>query len=174
MASAVVAYPRMDTEDFRAIQAVRSAADRAHFALVDPHFTVLFPTTKHGPEELLAHARNCLAGTPGFDFELRAAMPVCDPLSGRTHVFLVPDQGLSQLVRIHDALYRGALESELRLDMPFIPHIRVGEFSEGGDAKMLADRLNGELPVIRGRVETLDAVRIEAGRVVSTGIIALA
>src|SRR3546814_14359565 len=44
----------------------------------------------------------------------RCALPVQDPDSGDTYVYLVPDEGFSALVRLHDRLYSGTLRSAER------------------------------------------------------------
>lgn len=75
--------------------------------------------------------------------------------------FLAPEEGFSALVKLHDALYRGMLASELRLDIPFLPHITVGKTSDPWEAKVLADQLNGQPRAIQGMLETLDVITYE-------------
>lgn len=55
----------------------------------------------------------------------------------------------------------GVLASELRLDIPFLPHITVGKTSDPGLAKALADQLNQQSMAIEGRIEILDVIRYE-------------
>src|SRR3546814_2589021 len=51
----------------------------------------------------------------------RCALPVQDPDSGDTYVYLVPDEGFSALVRLHDRLYSGPFADARSLDRPYIP-----------------------------------------------------
>jgi len=73
----------------------------------------------------------------------------------------VREQHDTELVKLHDALYRRALASELRLDIPFLPHITIGKTSDPWQAKALADQLNQQSLAIQGRLETLDVIMYE-------------
>jgi hypothetical protein len=90
---------------------------------------------------------------------MRCASSVKDPLSPLTHVFLVPDQGFSQIVRLHDALYTDLLAPALRLDLPFIPHITIGAYPDPTISKALADQINQRDVVIEGQITTLDIIQ---------------
>jgi hypothetical protein len=79
-------------------------------------------------------------------------------------VFLVADEGNSTILALHDRLYAGPLAGELRLDLPYVPHITVGRFSSAAAAKACADRLNAGPVTIRGRIEAIAVVRAEGGR----------
>src|SRR3546814_6532902 len=60
----------------------------------------------------------------------RCALPVQDPDSGDTYVYLVPDEGFSALVRLHDRLYSGPFADARSLDRPYIPHITLARITE--------------------------------------------
>ena len=78
------------------------------------------------------------------------------------------------MVKLHDRLYTGPLAAELRLDIPFIPHLTVGNASEAQACKRLADDLNARGVSIHGGIATLGVVRYEGGRVESIERIELA
>ena len=78
------------------------------------------------------------------------------------------------MVKLHDRLYTGPLAAELRLDIPFIPHLTVGNAAEAQACKRLADDLNARGVSIHGDINALDVARYEGGRVESIGRIELA
>lgn len=79
-----------------------------------------------------------------------------------SYVFLVPDEGMSSIIRLHDLIYSGDLSSSLRLDIPFVPHITVASSKNLSHCKSLCDRINSERLEIRGEVHEL-ALVIEDG-----------
>ena len=52
-----------------------------------------------------------------FDFVIRCATINKDVFNDYYHAFLVPDEGYSNIVKIHDKLYSDKLKKELRLDI---------------------------------------------------------
>ena len=77
------------------------------------------------------------------------------------HIFLVPDEGFGHLIRLHDRLYSDRLNSELRLDIPFIPHLTVGSGLELQKAKALSDQLNAKAFQVEFELNELFVVKIE-------------
>ena len=55
----------------------------------------------------------------------------------------------------------GILASELRLDIPFVPHIGIANAVDRQVCKRLADDLNGEGFSIEGILDTLDVISID-------------
>lgn len=164
MALLALAYPELAPGDRAWIEAIRAAHDPRH-AIVAAHITLVFPTTDLAPEAFVAAvARHASGGAP-IPFTLRCALPFGDTTGAATDVFLVPDEGLGALVRLHDRLYAGALAPALRLDIPFIPHLTVGRAADPREAKRLADALNARPLAVAGRVAALDVVAHEAGAV---------
>jgi 2'-5' RNA ligase len=160
----VVAYPRLDAADARWVQAIRQQYD-PHAALIAPHFTLVFPTEIEDERRFLLDLRQQATPFAPFTFVIRCALPVKDLLSPSTHIFLVPDEGLSSLVRLHDALYATSLAPALRLDIPFIPHITVGAIGEPVVAKAIADAVNLQERVVEGVIDQLSLIRFD-GRAV--------
>ena len=100
-------------------------------------------------------------------------MVVKDAITEYTHTFLVPDEGYSDVVKLHDKLYIGPLASELRLDIPFIPHIGIANALEPRTFKELADDLNRQEYRIEGVIEVLDVASYENNRVTTIECIGL-
>lgn len=153
MSLVLIAEPELESRDRGWVEAHRAAHD-PHFSIVPPHFTLIFPGNS-AEAPLLAHVREATQGLGPIRFVLRSALVVKDALSPLTHVFLVPDEGFGQIVRLHDRLYTGALSKSLRLDIPYIPHIAIGAFEEPSDAKTLADDINTAPLAIIGTLREL-------------------
>ncbi len=65
------------------------------------------------------------------------------------------------MVRLHDHLYSGPLAGELRLDIPFVPHITVGYAEDAGVVKHAADAFNSSSFVIKGIIQRLEVIQIK-------------
>src|SRR3990172_3333409 len=161
----VLAYPALTPEDHAWIQSFRAQHDELYFKLVDPHFTFVFPESSVGEAELIAHIREKTRGVPRIAFTVRCAVVVDDATNPYWHVFLVPDEGFSDIVKLHDRLYEGILAPELRLDIPFIPHIGISTSRDSLLCKALADEVNAAGLSIAGSIERLDIVALEPDRV---------
>jgi 2'-5' RNA ligase len=154
----VVNYPTISTDNFAWIQDIRQQEDELNFSAIDPHFTLVFPIIEIDRETLVSHVQQSIKGIQPFEFTLRCAVLCNDAFSKYTHVFLVPDEGYSNIVKLHDRLYTGVIASELRLDIPFIPHIGIANSLDSHHCKQLVDRLNSQQFEIRGRIDRLDII----------------
>lgn len=138
----VAAFPILDAQA-NWISEIRSSHDPIA-KYVTPHLTLVFPTLSFTVEDLRYELSKSVKGFAPFRVILRSAiiMPETTTGSKHAHIFLVPDEGFGQLVRLHDRLYAGKLASELRLDIPFIPHMTVGANLDLINAKTIAETLN--------------------------------
>ena len=164
MALAVVNYPTLSDDDFAWIQSVRREHDLLFYDVVDPHFTLVFPTEAISEETLSDHVRRHARAAAAFDFVFRCAILGDPDFWDHAHAFLVPDEGFSDVVRLHDRLYTGPLASELRLDLPFIPHVGFASVPTPEACKAVVDRVNAEPFEIRGRVDALDLIGYDGER----------
>jgi 2'-5' RNA ligase superfamily len=154
----VVNYPTISADDFAWIQEIRQQEDELNFRAIHPHFTLVFPIIEIDRATLVSHTKESIQGIQPFDFALRCAVLGNDAFSKYTHVFLVPDEGYSNIVKLHDRLYIGIIAAELRLDIPFIPHISIANSLDPHHCKQLVDRLNSQQFEIRGRIDRLDVI----------------
>jgi 2'-5' RNA ligase len=154
----VVSYPTISANDFAWIQEIRQQEDELNFRAIDPHFTLVFPIIEIDRTTLVSHTKESSQGIQPFDFTLRCAVLCNDAFSKYTHVFLVPDEGYSNIVKLHDSLYTGIIADELRLDIPFIPHISIANSLDPDHCKQLVDRLNSQQFEIRGRIDQLNVI----------------
>ncbi len=164
MSLVVVNYPAVSREDLDWMQSIRAKHDELYYGVADPHFTFVFPVFDLERERFLEHVRERARGVGRIPFACRCATVVKDATNEYTHVFLVPDEGHSGIVGLHDRLYGGPLAPHLRLDIPFIPHIAAANATDPKVCKALADGLNREGFEIAGSVDALDAASYEDDR----------
>ena len=158
MSLLVLAYPQLEEKDYSWIQMFRSKHDEKYFSVVEPHFTIVFPVFDIDEKDFIAHTQKVAKKFKEFYFVLRCAQIVKDSFSDYTDVFLIPEEGYRLFVKLHDALYTGILENELRLDIPFIPHLGIANNLDAKHCKALADEINhGKLEIV-GAISKLEVV----------------
>jgi 2'-5' RNA ligase len=161
MEFAAVAYPSLSEKDFQWIQDIRKKHDKLFYNLIAPHFTLIFPTENVPLNQFIKHVKTISSKFSSFPFVCRCAT-IGDPdFLDHAHLFMIPDEGFSDIIKLHDAFYTGILESELRLDIPFIPHIGVASDSSPETCKRIADKINQQHFEIRGRIEKLDIIEFD-------------
>ncbi len=165
MSLLVLAYPQIEKKDYDWIQSIRSVHDERYFNMVDPHFTIVFPVFSIPEKDFIAHVQKTAKKIKEFYFVLRCAQIVKDSFSDYTDVFLVPEEGYRIIVKLHDALYRGILEKELRLDIPFIPHVGIANSLDALKCKKLAESLNEKGVEIIGAIGKLSIVLLEGNSI---------
>ena len=165
MALCVLNYPGISNDDFNWIQALRAEHDGLYYRVVAPHFTFVFPVSDIDQTVFIRHIKQQTTGFKRFSFALRYAIIVEDDSGEYTHVFLVPDEGYSSIIRLHDRLYSGVLAPEHRLDIPFIPHLGIGNDTDPNNCKRLVDELNRKDFCIQGTIDTLDVVEYDGSSV---------
>ena len=165
MALAVVNYPTLSPADFDWIQSIRERHDPLYFDVVDPHVTLVFPTDAVAESALIEHVRSQTAGLRAFDLTFRCAVLGDPSFQDHAHAFFIPDEGFSQVVRLHDRLYTGLLSPELRLDLPFLPHLGFANAPSPEECKTIVDEVNAKEFEMRARIETLDVIGYDGKRV---------
>ena len=167
MLLAVLAYPDLSEADRIWIEEIRALHDELQKGVVNAHFTLVFPVDGIDVDTLTNHVRRSAAIVAGFPFVLSSTRVVDDAFRDYWHTFLVPGVGYSEIVDLHDRLYRGPLASFARVDIPYIPHVGVGNSKNELVCQELADRLEAEGMAIQGRVEAVEIVSYD-GRHVKT------
>ncbi len=166
MALLAVAYPDVSPTDYTWIQTMRQQHD-PHYPLIAPHFTLVFPTPAVDQIAFIDHITAQTERVHAIPFLIQCATIVKDAFSPQTHLFLVPDRGYSDLVKLHDALYTGILAASLSLDVAYIPHITVGAHADPHICKAVADQINQQDIRIRGQIHAIDILAYENNRVSS-------
>lgn len=173
MSLLVLAYPDLSREDRERIRAFREHHDELYYRVVEPHFTLVFPTSGWSEADFLEETRTRVAQTRAFDFCIRCAELNKDAFSDMYHTLLVPDEGYSHIVKLHDALYAGKLFLHRALQVDFTPHIGVGNSPDPHICLAQIAAWNEAEFAIHGRVSTLDVVRYENNTVTTFAQIAL-
>lgn len=164
MPNLALIYPEISKEDFDAIQAIRQEHDRRYFGVVDPHITLVFSTDKITADELVEHVKTKLSDMGTFSLKFDSAKLVENDAKDFFHAFLIPSTGFDEINAIHDQLYTGVLESELRHDIPFIPHLGIGTGSKE-EMEKLVSQLNNSKITISGTAEEVTIVQYDGKKV---------
>ena len=165
----VLSHPSFYSGDLEWIENTRRDAG-PNYSKVQAHFTLVFPTKHLAEPDMVGHVQSRLTRVPQIEISLGGATVSDAPVEGRTYVFLVPEVGRHEIADLHDSLYTGVLESELRTDLPYTPHITVGSFEERDDAERLTDGLNAqrkqitglltEVVVLKGTDDNVEAIKV--------------
>ena len=101
---------------------------------VRPHITLVFPfCSRVATTELESHLREKLSGVSPFALTLRGITPAA---GNGNYLFLNVEQGMEELVAIHNKLYTGVLEQYKPKWLEHIvyrPHLTVGRIAEEKD-----------------------------------------
>lgn len=157
MSLCVVAFPDTAEADAIWLQSIRAKYD-PQFDEINPHITLLLPSKSIALPELEEHVKNAVLEMGAFDVVFRCVLPYRDPLGSRVHLFLVPDVGLSDVVRLHDRICERAYPGQPRVKFPFIPHVTIGAFDDGSECRRVADLLNSQRFEIAAQVCTVSIV----------------
>lgn len=159
-------YPKLAADDQRFIDEFRHHHDHAYRDVVRPHFTVVFQVRELAETVFSEHVAQIARASRPFSFVCRYAMVHDDDSSDDYYVFLVPDEGFSELALLHDALYTNVLTPHLRLDIPYVPHVGIATLKDPRKCKELADELNAKGLRVGGRVDKISVVEYD-GKVVT-------
>ena len=159
---AVVSYPEIQSKEKAWIDAYREKYD-TYYGFVDAHFTLVFPLENYPIGAFSKEIEKQTINQKIIHFSIHCATRNNDLTSDLWHVFLVPDEGFSEIVKLHDKLYSGALAEYERLDLDFIPHIGVGNSKDPKECKRMIDEINSMNIEMKGAVSKLQLIRHEKG-----------
>ncbi len=99
--------------------------------LVQPHITLVFPfkstiTTK----QLAEHLNDTLKDIRKFSLTLQGISPY---QIGGNYLFLNIRIGNEAIRVLHDKLYTGILKKFCRMDIPFVPHMTIGNIDKDSE-----------------------------------------
>jgi len=160
----VIAQPHFDKADLAWLTDIRSRRAGSRGA---PHFTLVFPGADLAPKVFADKVRANVEGMHAIRFRLRCALVAPEPMVGRFHVFLVPDEGFAAILKLHDRLHVGPISAALRKDRPYLPHITVATTHDDASARTLAASLNQGGIDIHGHIDALLAEH-RTGEVIKT------
>lgn len=161
MSLLAIAYPKIASADFEKIQLCRQQHDSLYYNLVKTHFTLVFPVANIPEDVFLEEIGKLCSGVDKISFVLRCATLNKDSFSDYYHTFLVPDEGYSSIVKLHDKLYDGILQNQLRMDIDYVPHIGIGNSKDPLHCKKLASTWNAQPFSIAGIIDEITVVKYE-------------
>ena len=173
MSYVVIAYPKISASDYEWIQSIRKLYDTRQYSVVKPHVTLVFPTSKPNKESLIEHARSKVTILKAFDIKFDSALVVEDDSKTYFHAFLIPSLGFDEITFLHDISYTEYLESELRTDIPFIPHLGIGNDDDKKVMEELANKINNQGVSISGKIDQLTVAEYDGKKVRDLQIIDL-
>lgn len=174
MSFVVIAYPKITLEDYEWIQNIRKEHDTNMFGVVKPHVTFVFPTNKLNANSLTKHVKEHVTGFKAFPIKLDSTKVVEGDSKVFTHTFLVPSTGYEQVNELHDQLYVDGLASELRSDIPFVPHLGIGANSDKKVMEELAEFISKSGKSISGTIDELVVCEYDGKKVIGITTVPLA
>src|SRR4051812_32290826 len=100
----VVAYPRLAPADEERVQTCRKDHNSL-YEVIGAHFTIVFSVPDISLADFTAEVRRQAGEIVAIPFCLRCAVINKDAFSDNYDAFLVPDEGYSGVVKLHDRLY---------------------------------------------------------------------
>lgn len=108
------------------IDQLRSKYD-PYYNLIGPHITLIFPTPDSvSIKDLRDHVQQIVSKHTPFDIRLSGLDKSWDHWLN-----LLIKEGNQELINLHDELYMGVMAPFLRNDLPFVPHVGLGLFTQG-------------------------------------------
>lgn len=125
--------------------------------------TLFFPSSEFSQDLFCEEMKKETENFKSFTAHFKTAILIPEKYENelKATIFLVPDQGYEEIVKLHDKIYSGKFKSSLRLDIPFIPHITIGAGLELTTAKNLVDQLNSRQIDFFVKIDHFDIVKIE-------------
>jgi hypothetical protein len=155
-----IAYPQLNEKDFQRIENYRMDHDYM-FHVVRPHFTFVFHVNDFSTGDFSDEIKKQLDGMRAISFCLRSSLINKDDFKEYYHAFLAPQEGYSDIVKLHDRLYSGKLSKHHRHDIGFIPHITIGNSTDEMICRKMVDAWNAESFSIRGVISSIDIIEYE-------------
>jgi hypothetical protein len=158
-------YPKLTPKDRQFINEFRHENDIPFRDVVAPHFTMVFGCSNIPESEYREHVRAVAQSQGVIHFSCRYTMVCNDDSNNNYYVFLVPDEGFSEISKLHDRLYLGLLAPYLRLDIPYIPHIGIATIPNAQLIKALCQELNSIGVAISGQIDTISVCSYDGSKI---------
>lgn len=158
MAYLAIAYPELNQRGYDWIQEYRKKNDKLFFDVVKPHITLVFAISDISKDDFINECTSQLKDVKAFNFVSKVATINLDESGNYYHEFLVPDDGYSNVIKLHSMLYSGLFAKHLRYDIDYIPHIGIGNSKNVQESKKRIDGLNKQDFTVKAKVTSVDIV----------------
>ena len=136
-----------------------------YYHVVQPHFTFDFPIEEIPENIFISEVISKAQEGRKFSFVLRSAVISKDAFSNQYHVFLVPDEGFSSLIKLYEIFYSDTFKENQRFDIDFIPHLGIENSTDKDSVKTWVDEWNSKDFSFKGQISALTIVHYEDGKV---------
>ncbi len=160
-------YPTLSDKDHDFIRSFRREHDLPFRDIVEHHFTIVFGISDISTDKYVAHVRANLLGQSSINFVCRYAALGDDSDSDDFYAFLTPDEGFSDICRLHDKLYSGDFKKFHRFEIPYTPHIGIATMPDARKIQSLCDELNANSFKISGALESATICEYDGTKVVN-------
>ncbi len=158
-------YPMLSEADDEFIRSYRREHDLPYRDIVRHHFTIVFSIRDLDKAAYIHHVRSTATSQSPISFVCRYAMLGDDASDDNYYVFLVPDEGYSEISLLHDRLYTGPFAPFHRLDIPYIPHMGIATIPSASRIKHLCDDLNAAGVRISGTLNHITVCEYDGNRI---------
>ena len=159
---ALISYPELLPVDNTKIESVRQQHDNL-YNVIRPHFTLIFPLSGVSEHVFINEVLSAIENVKEINFIARYATINKDALLPVYHTFLVPDEGNSGIIKLHDLFYSSSVFNKFhRLDIDYIPHIVLATSEDVNIVKRVADQWNSLSIEIKGKISMITAVKVES------------
>ncbi|EHL98365.1 hypothetical protein HMPREF9103_01605 [Lentilactobacillus parafarraginis F0439] len=155
MMRSILIFPKL--KNIELIQDVRKEIDPL-YPHIRPHISLVFPFDSAAPDhDLIDQLSTTLASFPSFDATFSRVTG--DPRSG--YIWLAANKGRAEIQSIHDQLYSNPLLAPFkRNDLPYIPHITIGQVQSRKQAQIEISKLQLKGFHCSTRINTVSIERI--------------
>lgn len=170
MSIAIIASPNMQDEYYQWIDDLRRKYPELGYDLIKPHFTLVYPITDStDPNKVITHVNNIAVQTQAFQFVIASAVPApgSDWKSKANYVFLVPDEGFSNFIRLHGVLSTNIFEADPIDEIPFLPHLTIGYCDNAQLTRQICLEINQQGIKFIGRITQLLMIEQKNGQIIS-------
>jgi len=162
----VVAYSDLALADYERIQISRRDYNTL-YKVIEPHFTIVFSVPDMPAADFITEIKKQARDIKAIQFCCRCTVINKDSFSNNYDAFLVPNEGFSSIIKLHDRLYSDKLSHHHRLDISYIPHISIANSPDVQIIKKIVDQWNEKEFAINGIISSLDVINYE-NRVITT------
>lgn len=159
----VLTYPNFEPGLAERIRRFRIENEPVRAGMVPPHITLVFGFRDARPKELFELCEALADRSSQFDVGFASSHVVYDPFENAHKLFLVASAGSSRLAELHQQLNDGPHRGELKVDIPYRPHMTVAT----NDDRTIIERLDvaalGSFPLF-GTIRALEVVELADGK----------
>jgi 2'-5' RNA ligase len=155
-----VTYPELQEDDYAWIEHIRRTYD-PQFALIRPHFTLVFGCNQIEPLEYVKHVESIAEDFDEVTFTCNSVAMHSEDES--SYLYLIPNRGNEKILEMHRRLHAGAFKTLYTSKHRFTPHLTLAKSRDGTQVQQLANQVNLQPLSISGKLSTIEVCSVQAG-----------